>query len=124
VTARLREITHLRGDASPGRRWFASPDLDLIVWTQPDGRMGGFQLCYDKQREEKALTWREGRGFVHNRVDTGEDTDGGHKGTPVLDGALPWDARRLLDLFSAASAPLPMTLRLFVERKLRALQTA
>lgn len=121
MTARLREITHLRGDASPGRRWFASHDLDLIVWTQPGGRIGGFQLCYDKLREEKALTWREGRGFLHNRVDTGEDSEGGHKGTPVLEAAVPVDAEALLERFRVAAPPLPMTVRTFVEEKLQTL---
>lgn len=121
MTARLREITHLRGDASPGRRWFASHDLDLIVWTQPDGRISGFQLCYDKLGEEKALTWREGRGYLHNRVDSGEDSDGGHKGTPVLEGAIPVDAEALLERFRVAAPPLPMTVRSFVEARLLAL---
>ena len=44
------------------RRWFESEGMDLIVWLSADGRPVGFQLCYDKGRRERALTFApEGR---------------------------------------------------------------
>lgn len=80
----LREIhpvRQIRGE--PRRRWFASPNLDLIVWMGSDEAPVGFQLCYDKRDLERALTWRAPNLFSHMAVDTGEGP-GSHKGTPLL----------------------------------------
>jgi hypothetical protein len=57
------------------RRWFTDQYFDLIVWYgggEPDGAIAGFQLCYDKFNKERALTWRKGKGFTHEKVDDGE----------------------------------------------------
>lgn len=57
------------------RRWFTDQYFDLIVWydgDNPQGEIAGFQLCYDKFDKERALTWRRGRGFAHEKVDDGE----------------------------------------------------
>jgi hypothetical protein len=57
------------------RRWFTDQFFDLIVWYEggePDGAIAGFQLCYDKFNKERALTWRRGKGFTHEKVDDGE----------------------------------------------------
>jgi hypothetical protein len=32
----------------------------------------GFQLCYDKTGEERALSWIREHGFQHSRIDSGE----------------------------------------------------
>ena len=67
----------------PFRRWFADPELDLIVWYEPDRTILGFQLCYRVRAQAKALTWIKGRGFSHKRLDEGDDGPG-HKMTPIL----------------------------------------
>ncbi|MES2693667.1 MAG: hypothetical protein V4773_09350, partial [Verrucomicrobiota bacterium] len=70
----LREIKNVRQEPGEGRRrWFESDGLELVVWLDARGRMTGFQLCYDSGRHEHALTWREGGGFSHDRVDPGEE---------------------------------------------------
>ena len=62
----LRELADIRQvPGEPRRRWFSSPDLDLIVWLDDADTMLGFQLCYDKSRGERALTWRADRGYDH-----------------------------------------------------------
>jgi hypothetical protein len=33
-----------------------------------------FQLCYDRLRHERVLAWSGERGFIHRRVDDGEQT--------------------------------------------------
>jgi hypothetical protein len=57
--------------------------FDLIVWYADDGRIHGFQLCYDKRGDERALTWTGEKGFQHHRVDDG-DSFPTKNGTPIL----------------------------------------
>jgi len=33
------------------RRWFSSPQFDLILWLADDHSFTGFELCYDKQNK-------------------------------------------------------------------------
>ena len=81
----LRELPDTRQiEGEPKRRWFNSPELDLIVWLDEDDAPVGFQLCYDKHHGERALTWRAGRGYDHAAVDDGEQTPAQHKSTPIL----------------------------------------
>jgi hypothetical protein len=68
----------------PRRRWFQDTDSDLIVWEDDACAISGFQLCCGKSRDEHALTWRQGTGFVHGRVDDGEGRPFHYKSTPVL----------------------------------------
>lgn len=117
----LQEIPNPR--QIPGespRRWFHSPEMDLIVWLcdKTGGEIAGFQLCYDKTRGEKALSWKADRGFSHMHVDDGENTVGKHKGSPLLtpDGA--FDNAAVQRRFSSAARALPADLRNFVEAKL------
>ena len=77
-------------------RQFASDDyFDLFVWYEPDGQIHGFQLCYDKRRRERALTWTRNRGFMHARVDGGESSPNAN-GTPILipEGSFPSETVR------------------------------
>ena len=101
------------------RRWFHSQDEDLIVWYAGDGSIHGFQLCYDKQRSERALTWLPGRGFSHDRVDDGEGSPLTYKRTPMLvaDGA--FDVYAMLERFPQIAAALPREVFDFVGGKLR-----
>ena len=80
----LREIKNPRQVEGEGwRRWFTDEYFDLIVWYHPEKTLQGFQLCYDRGHEERALTWRAGEGYSHKRVDDG-DVTGRVKMTPVL----------------------------------------
>lgn len=95
-------------DEEPGRRWFYSTALDLIVWHADDGALTAFELYYDKQSSEHVLTWQAERGFGHFAVDDGEQKPvGEYKQTPILvaDGDI--DAGRILRLFEGVSAQLP-----------------
>ena len=112
----LREVTDTRQiPGEPRRRWFCSADFDLIVWfDEGEERPIGFQLCYDKLIGERALTWREGRGFDHAGVDSGEGMPTKYKGTPILvaDGVFQQD--RVLATFEKVSGELPANIREFV----------
>jgi len=86
----MKEATNIRQiEWDPKRRWFSSDYFDLIVWHSEEGEPIGFQLCYDKGRGERALTWKASVGYSHNRIDDGENHTGRYKATPILiaDGA-------------------------------------
>ena len=88
----FREIVNVRQERAAGRRrWFESEHLDLVVWFDRADHVIGFQLLYDLGEGEHALTWREGVGFVHSRVDLGDDGPFSNL-TPILvaNGRVPW----------------------------------
>ena len=60
----LYEIKDVQQEESgPFCRWFADRDFDLFVWYNEDDSFFGFQLCYEKGKNEKALTWKAKSGF-------------------------------------------------------------
>jgi hypothetical protein len=71
----------------PRRRYFLSEYFDLYVWEDKDRRFVGFQLCYDKNNKERALSYIDGI-FSHRGIDTGEASASVNR-TPILvaDGA-------------------------------------
>ena len=115
----LRELSDTRQiPGEPRRRWFHSPDLDLIVWFDDAEQPVGFQLCYDKARYERALTWREGRGYDHHAIDSGEAGRAKHKSSPILVADGLFDTHSVLSEFVAASNGLPDDIRSYVSRVL------
>jgi hypothetical protein len=102
----------------PRRRWFESDDEDLIVWFGGDGSIVGFQLCYDRTRAERALTWDQSEGYSHMRVDDGEAIGKVRKSSPVLfpDGA--FDAGAMLKRFQSVAGEVPDDIAAFVSRKI------
>lgn len=117
----LTEIRNPRQIAGePRRRWFHSPEADLIVWYDAGGDSlpTGFQFCYDKAGAEKALSWKADSGLTHTAVDNGERASGSHKGSPLLTDAVVFDGSKVLRHFDAAAQTLPESLRAFVLEKL------
>jgi hypothetical protein len=110
----LREIQNARQvDGEGFRRWFTDEYFDLIVWYSDDRLLVGFQLCYDKQEKERALTWTREHGFQHNRIDSGE-VPGHSKMTPIIiaDGTFHGDP--VIERFSTASANIDPVIASFV----------
>ena len=107
----LTEIKNTRQIPGEGiRRWFRDEEIDLIVWYADDGAVEGFQLCYDKSKHERALTWRKTGSFQHHAVDSGEPAAGGPKMSPVLvaDGVV--DSRRIERIFARRCEGVPKEL--------------
>ncbi len=104
------------------RRWFSSPQFDLILWLADDKSFEGFELCYDKQNKERSIVWRNARGYRHMAVDTGESRPGKHKAAPILvpDGF--FDAQRVCAAFNAVSGSLPQEIAEYVSRALEQYQ--
>lgn len=116
----LREWQSVRQVPEDGyRRWFTDHDFDLIVWypDETQKEISGFQLCYDKSRRERALTWKKSEGYLHNKVDDGDITFGS-KRTPILvpDGTFARD--RVRDLFVSAAKDVDSDIVSFVVAKL------
>jgi len=115
----LREIGSVRQDSDRGlRRWFQDEYFDLFVWLDAAGTPLAFQLCYERNRGEGAITWNSSAGFVHDRVDAGEPSPK-RSMTPMLraDGQPPYF--RIYNRFLAASTACPTELRAFVIERLR-----
>ncbi len=115
----LKELSQVRQiPAEPRRRWFADDYFDLIVWLDKAGQILGFQLCYDLEGEERALTWRQRRGYSHQRVDSG-DLQRPFKASPILvaDGAL--DQAAVLQRFQERSGEMDKKVARFVAGKIR-----
>ena len=109
-----------QASGEPRRRWFTSEELDLIVWCDEVGDPAAFQLCYDKERSERALTWSPDHGFTHRVVDDGERVGGKHKAIPILVAdVLPFAANRVTRQFAAASGQVPPEVAKFVKLKLQ-----
>lgn len=117
----LKEYKRVRQiDGQRRRRWFSDEYFDLIVWFEPDGRPSGFQLCYDKKGDYRALTWNEGKGYSHNLIDEGEGDFGTAKRSPILlaDGA--FAAEDIAGAFLAAAGGLEAALVALIREKLAA----
>jgi len=112
-------MRHVRQDSSDYvRRWFFDDHFDLIAFFNPDGSILGFQLCYDKPDNEKALMWNSNRGLSHHAVDSGEQSPWVNR-SPML---TPTDGRaempRLLSAFTLSDGSLPAELRQLVAEKI------
>jgi hypothetical protein len=81
--------------------------------------MEGFQILYRNNRAERALTWREGGGFKHSKVDSGTDSPFKNL-SPILlpNGSIPWP--KVLREFDESSGRLEPALRAFVRSRLEA----
>ena len=114
----LREILHVRQDnASVKRRWYQDGYFDLWTWQSEDGEILAFQLCYDKRRDERALSWRKDHGFDHLRVQTGREW----QSTALLKGdAGVFPAVIVSRKLKAGARDLPLALRRFVFHKVKA----
>jgi hypothetical protein len=117
----LREVSDVRQIANENpRRWFSSAEMDLTVWIDTDGSVSGFELCYDKEKDERALRWLREAGFVHERVDDGEGRPGRFKGTPILvpDGL--FRSQAVAERFRGESGAIDQSIASFVYEKLLA----
>lgn len=116
--AEYHELRRTEGQTTS--RWFSTADLDLILWEDDAGQTLGFQLCYDKRRIEHAITWRVGRGLIHEAVDSGESNPLKFKGSPILVPNGHFDIERIKALFDSELGELPAEIRDLVTNALDA----
>ena len=86
----LNEVPVQRIAGVPPRGWHADGYIDLIDRYQAGGSINGFQLCYEKLKQERALTSKMSRGFSHSVIDARESSPLANRTQIlVLDGVFP-----------------------------------
>ena len=116
----LREIRPVKQHKNEFfRRWFEDDFFDLIVWYDERRKFSGFQLCYQKARDEHALTWLEGKGYDHHRIDSGERSVWETK-SPVLAAALGFPREQIIENFIERSSGLEREVVEYVVQKIEA----
>ncbi|MFI5345159.1 MAG: hypothetical protein ACHQ51_02180 [Elusimicrobiota bacterium] len=104
----LKEMTKVsQVPGEPRRRWFSSAAFDLIVWFDAADAIGGFQLCYDREKDEKVLTWKAPDEYSHMAVDDGEGRAGRHKASPILVPGKAFKPGDLAEKFRREAAEVP-----------------
>lgn len=93
--------------------------MDLTVWLDKQDAVAGFELCYDKGRNERSLRWKREEDFVHERVDDGEGRPGRYKATPVLVPDGQFDAKKISRQFEENSRDIDRFIASFVLQVLR-----
>jgi len=82
----LHEISSLRqSDHSLVKRWFSSSQMDLFIWYHRKVPVK-FQLSYNMNLDERAISWDFHHGFRYYKVDSGETHPSKYKKTPILHG--------------------------------------
>lgn len=120
----LKELNNPRQVAEElPRRWFSDEVMDLIVWEKPGGGVFGFQLCYDKDRVECAITWKQGTGYKHSVVDDGMRV-GKYKATPILLAPRAFDKERVAQDFESRSEALDEDVKKLVLEKIASFPSA
>jgi len=115
----LREIRNVK--QYPGqlfRRWFNDELLDLFVWYDAGGRIAGFQLCFDKDKQERAWTYTDENGYSLDDVDA--DGSAWDMSSPVLVPGTEFPRVRLLAQLGERSAVLDRRLFEYLMEKLEA----
>jgi hypothetical protein len=119
----LREIGNVRQrPGQPACRWFNDELLDLFVWHDESGRINGFQLCFNKDTTEHALTYSESDGYLLNDVQPEESSL--DMGSPVLAHSTALPFPRLLALLAERGAGIDSRVLQYVMEKLEAYLTA
>ena len=69
----MHEFIGLKQHPEGFRRLFTDDYFDLYIWYAAEGgEIVGFQLVYDKEKKERALTWRSQGGYAHDGIDEGQ----------------------------------------------------
>jgi hypothetical protein len=111
-----KNVRQINGE--PRRRWFWSDFFDLIVWFKDESDIIGFQLCYDKNRYQRVLTWKRDAGYSHDRIDDGEGTPGRYKATPILAADGIFEEERIAGLFKEDSQQIEKQIADFIYAKI------
>lgn len=111
-----RRVKQIKGEAK--RRWFSNEFFDLIVWFDDKRNIVGFQLCYDVLKASRALTWRQGAGYAHNRIDEGEDRPGKMKASPILVADGIFESVTIAETFKKESQLIEKDISTFVYNKI------
>ena len=103
----------------PYKRWFEDSYFDLLVWENESGQIVEFQLYYDKLHNQRSLTWKKQTGYMHSKVDDGENKPGKYKSTPILIDDGVFDFETIAEKFKNNSKYIDTKVSTFVISKLK-----
>ncbi|CAN5407062.1 hypothetical protein BH23VER1_BH23VER1_21770 [soil metagenome] len=115
----LKKLPTRQNDGEARRQWMADDFFDLYVWYHPDGTIVGFQLCYDKMGNERALTWIRAGVFRHDRIDPGDSSPLDSRSPVIVEGC-PLEAEPVRSEFIKRSLELEPQIRSLILEKLNA----
>ena len=114
----LQKIRGVRqDDADRERHWYQDDFFDLFAWTDAAGDVIAFQLCYDRLKRERVLAWSEPTGFIHRRIDDGEDLPV-QKMAPIMVADGQFAADGIAAEFDSRSACIDTRWRHFIRTKI------
>jgi hypothetical protein len=114
----LQKIRGVRqDDTDRERHWFQDDFFDLFVWTDAAGEVVAFQLCYDRLKRERVLAWSEPTGFIHRRIDDGEELPV-QKMAPIMVADGQFAADGIAAEFDSRSASIDTGWRQFIRTKI------
>jgi len=114
----LQKIRGVRqDDTDRERHWFQDDFFDLFVWTDAAGEVVAFQLCYDRLKRERVLAWSEPTGFIHRRIDNGEELPV-QKMAPIMVADGQFAADGIAAEFDSRSASIDTGWRQFIRTKI------
>jgi hypothetical protein len=114
----LQKIRGVRqDDARRERHWFHDEFFDLFVWTGPAGEVLAFQLCYDRLKYERVLAWSDAAGFIHRRIDDGEELPI-QKMAPIMIADGQFAAAGIAAEFKRRSSGIDTRMRNFIHAKI------
>ena len=116
----IKDVAQIPGEKR--RRWFTDEFFDLIVWYDEKNDITGFQLCYNKDEDERALTWKWQSSYTHHRVDDGESKPH-RKATPILVADGIFDYKVIADRFKLESKNVERAISEFVLEKILQYET-
>ena len=111
----IKNIKQVTGE--PVKRWFHSEQMDLFIWYE-NNQIISFQLCYDKENKEKAISWHKDKGLQHQKVDDGENRPGHYKATPILVENGSYELSSIIEKFNKLSLNVIDDVRDFVVKNL------
>ena len=115
----LSELKEVNQEKDGFRRIYIGTEFDLFVWyDKKGGSILGFELCYDKDEDERSITWRKTGGYLHSRIDTGENNPGRRKQSPVLVADGVFDSGSVADKFRQNSSKVDKQIADLVYNKL------
>ncbi|MCK5876440.1 MAG: hypothetical protein KAG43_02295 [Candidatus Marithrix sp.] len=114
----LIEFNICQKEENKKKYWFQDEYFDLFVWFDThSGKIINFQLCYDRLRRERVMSWDYENGFNHYYIDDGEYSP--HKNmSPVffLEGKFAYN--EAIPRFIKSSNQIDKKIRHFIIKKL------
>ena len=100
------------------KHWFQDEYFDLFVWFDTtNGKITSFQLCYDRGKQERVISWDYEKGFSHHNIDDGETSP--HKNmTPVFIQYGRFAHHEVMPKFLQSSSQIDTTISYFIIQKL------